>query len=261
MKKTFLRNNSGAQKSFLKVVAPLVLIIFLLWIIERSIGGFLIDTEKPLIEFARGTGGVFAGIQEYFKSNNSLTSQIASLRSENEELMGKNRALEETIKMSQHLDELYSQDAYVGRSALIISELPRGIGDTLLVDQGIKNEVEKDFFATFDGVYIGRVVDTTDHTAKVELSSFPGINTDGYLESLSLNISLQGKGSGNLSFSLPKDLNVAVGDKIFLNSRSPYLVGQVAQINESPAEPLKEIFVRIPLNISQLRFIKLSAGL
>lgn len=216
--------------------------------------------ERPFFKFTQSLKEASRQFQEFLKSKTKLVSELGALNKQNLELEGKNRELEEGLKNSEYLSELKAGEQNPGRAALILSEYLLGPYDNILVDLGEKDGVEKNWLATAYGIYLGKVEENSSVTSKIRLASFAGEYSEGYLETLKLNISLEGIGAGNLKFILPKNLDIKVGDKIFTNTRQSYLIGQVDYIQEEQNQPLKEILVRIPLNLRELRFIELSPG-
>ncbi|MDP3763030.1 MAG: rod shape-determining protein MreC, partial [bacterium] len=109
----------------------------------------------------------------------------------------------------------------------------------------------------YDSILLGEIDEVFNANSRIRLLSYPGRKTEAFLERVSLNIILEGMGGINLNFSVPKTVDIKVGEKIVSNSPPSYMIGQVEEIRAKESEPLAEILVKIPVNLRYLRYVTL----
>lgn len=258
MKKTFPRHKQGAARESLVSLIVFALIFFaLVYFLGKS-------GSSRLINFKNSASGSWLKIRSVFVSFNDYFRERADLISELDTLRGNNIFLEtENTDLKVKLNDLGRIASILGTSspskmvAMIVSLYPNGPFDTILIDKGIRDGITPGNIALAYGIYIGQVTEAGERSSKIKLSSYPGARTEGFIDRISLNVSVAGEGGGNLILTVPKNIDIALGDKLFLNSQKTMLIGQVDKIYENAAEPLKTIIFRIPLNLNNLRFLSI----
>ncbi|MDP3785042.1 MAG: rod shape-determining protein MreC [bacterium] len=197
-------------------------------------------------------------LQELLTRKIFLVEELDTLRSSKLELEAKNSRLEAKITELWKIENLLNENKNPGKLALILSSGINSPYDTLWSnlgsDHGIKNGNKA---IAYGSVVLGTVETASGQNSTIKLFSYPGLVTEGFLESKSLNIALEGLGGSNLKFYVPKNIGIKVGDRVLYNSTPSYLIGQVEYIKERPSEPLAEVVVRPPLNIRELRYLEL----
>ena len=73
-------------------------------------------------------------------------------------------------------------------------------------------------------------------------------------------IEITGRGAGNFIASLPRDLIVAIGDRVTLTvAGHEFILAVVSDIKRTAGDSFQEIFLRVPVNISQLTWVEMYA--
>lgn len=174
-----------------------------------------------------------------------------------QELSYKIFILEERLKAYEKLEGLLAGRPKPAKLAPILSRTPQLPYDSLLVSGGAEEIKQGDLALAYGAVLIGQVAEVFRAEAKVKLFSYPGEKIEGFLENSAVNVLLEGIGGLNLKFALPKNAEVKIGQRVFVNFSAPYLLGQVEQIRVRPAEPLMEVLVKIPLNLWELSYLEI----
>lgn len=205
-----------------------ILFLVFLWFFGESRQ----ESRDFVVPFFRGA----SGLKNFFTTKKSLLQRIEELEREN-----------------QRLGLIPIED-----KALVLSQSPATPYDTLIVAAGREDGIQAGFKAlAYGGILLGRVEESGERTSLIKLVSFPGLQSEAWLERLALNVTLEGQGGYNLRFFLPKGVAVEIGDRLLSNTRPSFLVGQVERIKEKTSEPLSEIILRLPLNIRNLRYVEL----
>ncbi|MEK7187171.1 MAG: rod shape-determining protein MreC [Patescibacteria group bacterium] len=203
----------------------------------------------------------------------SLRNTVSILRSKTE-LIRANRELEEKIRSyeieqitfanwqereQELLTLLERQKENPGVAAAVLTHPSQNPYDMLLVDVGSNQRVRHGDKAKLpEGPLLGAVTEVFANTAKVRLFSSVGERTNAVLERGSVPVKIIGNGGGTFKLSLPRDVAVEIGDKIFSPGLKPRLVAVVGDISMKPTDSLKEVLLKSPANIFSLRFIILS---
>ncbi len=105
---------------------------------------------------------------------------------------------------------------------------------------------------------IGTVVSLGEGTAMVQLLSAPGQETlalAGADERVT-PITLRGIGSGNMTARVARDADIRVGDVVTRAGEEGSLIGFVGLIETKPSDAFQQVYVRVPLNINTVRFVR-----
>lgn len=105
---------------------------------------------------------------------------------------------------------------------------------------------------------VGTVTEVSSEAVLVKLISAPGHETKVLLgsgETLTSAV-VRGIGNGNMTAEIARDAEVFVGDPVVLQGKASALVGYIGSIETKPADALKTVRVRTPLNLETLRFVR-----
>lgn len=128
--------------------------------------------------------------------------------------------------------------------------------DTLVVDAGEDAGVALGNMVVYAGSgAIGEVVEVSIASSKVRLYSSPGEEYSVIVGSRHLPVFAVGRGMGNFEAKVPQDSQVALGDNV-VSAKGNLIFGTVSLIEETPAEPVKRIFFRVPFNITEIRSVE-----
>lgn len=143
-------------------------------------------------------------------------------------------------------------------SASILVKPNHTLYNSLIVDSGAQDGVRKhDTVLAFGKVAIGRVSDVRKNISHIELFSENSVETSLVHSASGIYVDAVGHGGGMVSFTLPRDTVVTVGDVLVFPSRESFIFGTVEQIKFDATDPVQKIIARSAVNISELRFVEL----
>jgi cell shape-determining protein MreC len=128
--------------------------------------------------------------------------------------------------------------------------------DTLLIDVGSREGVKAgDLVAAGGNVYIGKVADAYNSTSRVVLFSSPEEKYQTLLKG-SIPLSIVGQGGGSMRGEVPAGTEVAVGDSVLLPSITTEYLAEVVSVLEHEGESFKSVYLKLPVNPYNLRFVE-----
>ena len=240
--------------SLSKTYGFIIFLIIAVLIVYFANPEILSPISFPFIQTGRGMQNQSSNFLSFFTSRKTLSDKIDGLMRENEELKLANALMRETVREYEFSKNNADRSSKVVK---ITSQAPISPYDTIMINKGAQDGVAEGQKAiAYGSIILGKVENINNNGSAIKLLSYPGLKTEGYLESLSLNVVLEGIGGGAIRFSVPKGVEIKNGDSVF-SSESAYLIGQVEYINQSESEPLQEIFIRAPINLKNLRFLEI----
>ncbi|MDB5194159.1 MAG: Rod shape-determining protein MreC [Parcubacteria group bacterium] len=258
MKTNFLPKNSFRRKP--RSRSREVLVVASVFVVGAFFfsyfGGYVSNVVGPLWHsnafLSRGLTNLTASLRSkdaLITENTNLKDQLAS----DEELIVSLR----TIAASR--DDLLSsfgRNAASGISANVLVHPPETPYDILVIDAGENLGVKLlSEVSTPEGSSIGSISDIFSKTARVKLYSTAGERTDAVLERGQVPVTLTGRGGGNLEFTLPRTIDVEIGDRIVTSTIDTALLGVVGSVDVTPTDSFKTVLVKSPINPSTLRHV------
>ncbi len=247
--------NRKKKYSRVWIVLSVFVLIMVLRFIQTPLRSVFVFVTHPFISLGTGIQNKTTVFSSTSKSKQELLTEIDSLKKENEALVLENnslmqgKALVEEFKNSFGLfpSELQLQYAHV------FSKPNQSVYDTLLVSEG-SNEGIAVGQSVFINNYalIGLVDSVTKDNARIVLFSSPGQKTNGRLERSGYDITLVGRGGGNMVVELPKEIETALGDKITYPLENNHVIGIIRDITVDDRDANKKIYITLPTNILTL---------
>jgi cell shape-determining protein MreC len=258
--KTIFRPNIKFRKKKRKFIlsGALVALILIILIFPafsfRFIGRSALYVLSPFLKTKTELDKWWGGVKADFAEKKALQEDNDALRE---------KIMELEVKIS--LDEAVSKENEMLRTAFsagernkfllafVISRPPFTPYDTIIIDSGSANGVKEGMqVSAFGNVLIGYVTDVFDNMSKIKLSSSFGEETNVFLESLWVPAIAVGKGGENFEITLPRAINVNIGERILTLGRQPMLVGIVERIERQETDPFQKILFRLPINLQYL---------
>lgn len=107
-------------------------------------------------------------------------------------------------------------------------------------------------------VFAGVVESVAGEQVKIKLLSAPGVRLAVLVGENRVPAEAVGRGSGDLSISLPSGLEVTTGEPVLAVGRTDLLlVGTVGSVDKEPGESLQTILVGTPINLSFVRYLEI----
>jgi cell shape-determining protein MreC len=142
--------------------------------------------------------------------------------------------------------------------AAVLQKAPWVPYDTLLVDAGANEGVLVGDTAYAAGqTVVGRVVEVSATTARVELLSTPGATYQALLKG-ALPVAVEGQGGGSMRAEVPAGTEVVVGDPVQFPGIFGGLAGSVSVVDAKVGESFIVIYMALPVNPQDLRFVELA---
>jgi len=270
MKTTLHQNNFSirhhSRRSWL-VGAAIVFFLVLIFsgpVLNTLLGGTAVTVARP---FWVARNYLLAGLEpltSIFQTKRGLIDENNKLRLELEAgqlvkidydvLVRENKELREIIGLSSAETEIT-----VGK---VVSHPWNSPYDILLVDLSNNNNQESikagDLVTYHETLALGRIEKVVSGIAKVVLFSVGSSKVAAMIGASRIPVILNGRGNGNFVTELPRNLEIVLGSSVLLvEGKRDYTLGLVGAISKTPGETLQTIYVRSPINISQLTYVEI----
>lgn len=142
----------------------------------------------------------------------------------------------------------------------IIKRPPSLFYDELIIDAGRDKGVSTTSLVYASGnIPIGKVVDVFGQTSKVILFYSPGQKHDVFLAN-KIPATAIGRGKGQYEASLPRGLDIMVGDFVYYANLDAKPIGKITYIDSNASLPFEKILFSTPVNIYELRWVTVEVG-
>ncbi len=262
MKTNYQRDN--LTKFFLKqrarqwaLIAGLAVLILVLGWAGWRLFGVLAWWSRPLWLAGAAADARIDVLAEVGKTRRTLIAENRSFKAETDELKTQLVVKDAELAKWRALASAWGRadSARSGLAALVISQPNHSPYDTLIIDLGRDNatkEIAPGMAVAHDDVLLGRVTRVSGQTSQVRLLSSPGEETAVLVGDNRIPALATGRGGGNFIISLPRTVEVKVGDVIAVPTTTPSVLGVVGAVNNDPKNPFQTILFRSPLNIFEL---------
>ena len=149
-------------------------------------------------------------------------------------------------------------DSGGGVPAAVIMRPPQLAYDTILLETD-DVDIAVGSLVMNENEVIGRVVMDEGRYVRAELFSSSRSSVNVMLASSSVALTLEGRGGGLMSISVPKDVEVSVGEAVIAPSLHTRIVGSVVDVVADEHLPSKVVYVRAAEPIERLRFVRILA--
>ena len=249
------RQNKGLKRLYLTTA-----LVIVLYIIDVLSGG----TVRTMV---RNAGSVIwqlgTGLEKVVGRSGFISSRRA-LEAENASLSGQLASLQEKSAAYQVLQDenkvlrgmLHIASSRSGVTAPVISSFRSSPYGTFLIGAGSSDSVVSgDVVLSAENFVIGRVEETSAHSALVRELFASGVSTDALLGKA--GVTVEGHGGGNARATMDRDAIVAVGDPVISPIFGGRVIGVVGAVQEDASRAGKVVYIRLPVNLSVLQFVYL----
>lgn len=263
---SFRQDNKRKQKR-LQVAILFALLLFLLLILKTPVSNLL--------------GGAFhvvgapfwsarLSVMEWFHEEKALVASKKSLLKENDELKDiiDRTALDaySYTLLRQENDMLKEKFGRKPEKEFLLARVLATPGqspfDTLVIDAGTAEGVSSGMRIFTDGDFvIGEVTSVFHHSAVVTLYSSSGTELAVELVASSTPATLYGQGGGNFLITLPRGVPVSVGDLVDIPALAPEYAAVIDAVNRPEGESLQYIYLKLPVNVYQLKWVYVASPL
>lgn len=253
----FETRRKNLRKKILLVILVLIIALIVLSLTVAKQALFFI--AKPIWKLESYIISLNANNIEYFRSKKSLIAEKQAMQQQIFEI-GTLTALNTTLENENNtLKDLLGRKNIKQKTVLaaILVKPPQNLYDILTIDIGADQGVKVgDKVLAEANVYIGEVREVYPTTAKVLLYSSPGEKRQVVLGADSIGAEAVGRGGGNFSIFLPREIEVKENDVIVIPSITPNVFGIVEKINLQDRDSFQTILFKSPVNISELSFVE-----
>lgn len=244
------------KKTYTKWIVFLVLFvcILLLGFFSKPLRSFFVRVTHPVVQTATVMNDITTSVKTLPLSKNKLTQEVATLKQENERLVGLlvdlQKEKSETIMWSSFFPAKSVTDFV---RAPIISKPNQSPYDTFLLDVGQENGVLTGAYVAVNEISVLGTINTVDaHTSTGILFSSPNVKTNARLERSNYDVVLIGRGGGNMIVEVPREIDTALGDRVLYPTHHNAVIGVIRDITFDDRNANKKLFITLPTNILTL---------
>lgn len=256
----YLFKNRKVVKKFSKPVLIAVFFLIFIFILNFSnpfvFSGLIHEMGAPFWWFGGVIRNLVFDIFSHFRFKQNLISENKFLQEENlilkSKLLNFNSVQNENIRLNEILNRNKNRNIVLG---YVISWPPSSPYDTLVIDIGKNDKIEKKDKVFFESVAVGEIYEVFENTSLVFLFSTSGAKMEALLNEKTPVIA-EGVGGGNFQIRLPKDIEVKEKDIINLANADKNILGIVEYIKTKPSDAFQEIFLRSPFNILDIKNVQ-----
>lgn len=223
------------KTSIIGIIITIVILVILVFISNMNINS-LSYIENAVSKVVMPIQNGLTYLKNKITGNNTFFTDISKLQEENEELKKKNSELETTLRELEiiksenatlkeylNLSEIYAN--YKTKPAYIISKDISNYSKVFIINLGSKDGIEKDMTVISEKGLVGHIIQTTDHTSKVQTIIDTGSTISATMTSSRDNIILKGTlDEGKLKASYIKpSANLVQGDIIETSRNGGYI--------------------------------------
>lgn len=215
------------------------------------------SAASPIFKFAGFAAGKKDSLFFLFRNKQSLNEELNYLKEKNIELENEVFLLESIRKENDELKIMFSRTdkkSYILGS--IISRPPQSPYDIVVVDAGSDNGVKRGMKAVaYGSILLGHIAEVFPNYSKIKLVSYPGEETNLFMENGKISAIGLGLGGGNIEVKIPSSVKISSGDKITTEGTFRYLLGTADKIEADALNPFQKIIFRMPVNLNELQKI------
>ncbi len=245
-------------------IVLVVLVLFSLASVKppSSTGSVVYFLGRPVWALQRFVHG---GAEDAF----SILHTKAALVRENEELRAQIKELEwSMLDFDRVRGELKKYESVLGRSTdpefvlgMVLAKPGALPYDTFILDVGEENGISVgDTVLVGSDIAVGKVIDVRSSISKVQFFSSSGITTPVLVGEKARAFDAHGYGAGGMVINVPRDLEIALGEPVYLPTDPRTFIGKVEIVNVSPSDAMKVVGIRLPVNLFEISHVKILHG-
>ena len=253
------RREKGVSKQILIASSTFVIAVLLYLFAPNFINDTLFSVAKPIWSAENYVAEKYHKIYALFSEKQELTRLNEKLELELGEAKTSLQSLEVYKRENENLKSLLlGRDSGEKRVlANIMAKPNHSLYDTLLLDVGAENGiVAGDRVLTGDFV-LGTVREVYENHSKATLLSSYGEVSKVLIGDTNISAEALGRGAGNFTLKVPKEIVVTKGDIIRMPGLNPKFFGTVLDVEQTETSTFQTILFRLPANINHLRWVEI----
>jgi len=242
------------------VFMSLLLLIFRGFITDnfQSVAYQIRSPFNWLIERVSTTYSALTYFEELSAANQTLKEKNIKLIQENNDL-AKYREENQQLKNLLNYQSVANQDNFT--TARIYSTDPLNISNSIIVDQGARDDVSVGDHAVYNGMYLGRIVSITDRTAVVQLITDPQHKIVGEITESGATGIVHGQiGYGLVIEEVSPDTELKIGQTVSTSDIDPtlpsnLLIGEITEVFQEDQNIFQSASLQPYFDISEIKYI------
>jgi cell shape-determining protein MreC len=199
----------------------------------------------------------FSGITTYFSSKTDLEKENKELKEEINML--RVEVLSSEIVRSEYRSLLAQDVSTEDRIAKVVFKPPFSSFDNLILS-GDFNDGDLNQKVFYENVVLGEIESINGSNATVRLYSAAGNKTPAKLPN-GVEFEVEGKGTGRYSITLPRDVEIEVGDPISYPHEKIVLLGAVNIVAPTEDDLFKTVLFNIPIDFADINYVRIGKPL
>ncbi len=261
---TSFRHDNERKGKRRKILGALLLLTLLIFLVRgplaNSLGGLFATIGRPFWAVEDEIKTEFEHVQNVLTSKETLAKENVQLRADLDhvaiEAYSRERLQDENDELKAKLGRDPEMNFILVRVLTSPASSPY---DTLIIDAGedVGAKTGMDVYADGDFI-IGKLSRTWKRGSIVTLASSPENELNVTVGSSSIPAVAHGVGGGNLRIVLPRGSLVSVGDLVDIPALGRGYAGVVSAIDQPEGTSLEALFLKLPFNMSQVRWVYLA---
>ncbi len=236
---------------------------FLVLVVYFWGSSFLVNLSTFIVyPYLKISGQISQNLSDSLKTQRTLLAENKKLKIDNATLRSLGLRVNELQAENSKLRGLRtiedaSQKSIFGRVILKPNHLPY---DEIIIDIG--KEALPDIYLgqlifADSEIVLGQIELVTDHYSKIKLYSTGGVKIPVTVGETAVPSIAEGLGAGNFSLTVPRGVNIKVGDRVKTSIVGNYTLGYVANVIKNVNDPFQKIIFRSPYNMFELEWVQL----
>ena len=245
------------------VVTVFVILSAIAFLFNKGTRNVFTTIARPFWNVGEISSNGFNNVINFFHLQSSLISKNKDLQNQIGTLNLKLIDYDIVTKENQDLKGMFGRIDTTNRIlSRILSKPPQSPYDTIVIDVGSRDGVNmgnKVYIS--DNIIVGTITSVAPHTSLVELFSDGDKKQVVVLERTGASYDLVGSGGANMTIQVPKEADILWGDIFTYPGLTPSVIGSVYYIDTNSQSSFKTVFLRIPGNIFQVKWVFVERGL
>lgn len=251
---TYLRPSTNRDHSSRKIkiaygtLLGIVLLGFLFNQIAFWVGG-------PMWTVREAVSSRAVSFVSYFKIKSSLQNENDDLKKKLDEKNAEIIVVKNQVDLYKQLDSYISMKDTTANEGIVrvVSRPPQTPFDVLVVEAN-DNNIKAGQRVYFAGIPAGIVESKTGSFAKIFLFSNPASQFRVLVGANKIESDAKGKSQGNIYLTLPKSVDVQIGDTVYL-ADGTVPIGTISQIDNNTSTSFIDVYVKMPFSPSRVDWL------
>ena len=250
------RKKNKKIKTFLVLIICLTYVLFISPLASTFTGYFhrvaqpVWKVNTKVQEGLSPSLGYFSSRSELYIENQDLKKQLGAMSAK---LADRSFLRHENILLKENLGRHEKEPERI--FAVVLAKPDITPYDTLVIDIGKNDEILVGDLIVVENVILGEIEEVYQTSSKVRLYSSNNQKVNVFIGDDAIGAEAQGLGGGNFEIELPRNVNVFVGDSVYVSDINPRVLGVVEYINSDPNDVFERILFKSPVNPFSLRFV------